>query len=197
MAELVDLEREPLAETIDKADRPSKAAFVIWRLILIVIFVAFVVLLAFRLWETKHSEQRASGIAPAFTFTTFDGKTVSLSELRGQGVVVNFWASWCDPCRQEAVLLEKTWQREKDKGIVFLGLDYLDQEPAAKQYVADYSVTYPSGPDLRSEATRRYGIKGVPETFFIDPNGRIVDMAIGPIINQAQLDQYLAKIRPQ
>ncbi|MEZ4640203.1 MAG: TlpA disulfide reductase family protein [Caldilineaceae bacterium] len=89
----------------------------------------------------------------------------------GQGVVINFWASWCDPCRDEADLLEQTWLREKDNGIVFLGLDYLDQEPAAKAYLAEFNVTYPNGPDLRSEIARRYGIKGVPETFFINPQG--------------------------
>jgi cytochrome c biogenesis protein CcmG/thiol:disulfide interchange protein DsbE len=111
-------------------------------------------------------------------------------------VVLNFWASWCDPCRAEAALLEATWRQEKENGIVFIGLDYLDQEPAAKAYLAEYDVTYPNGPDLQSQAARRYGIKGVPETFFIDPEGKIAHMVIGPIVNEAQFAEALDKIRP-
>ncbi|MCB0104782.1 MAG: TlpA family protein disulfide reductase, partial [Caldilineaceae bacterium] len=103
---------------------------------------------------------------------------------------------WCDPCRDEAVLLEQTWQAEKENGIVFLGLDYLDQEPQAKAYLDEYRVSYPNGPDLQSKAARDYGIKGVPETFFIDGEGNIAYMVIGPIMSPQQMEQGLSKIRP-
>ena len=73
----------------------------------------------------------------------------------------------------------------------------LDQEPAAKAYLEEYGISYPNGPDLRSEAARRYGIKGVPETFFINPAGDITQIIIGPVLSQAQMDQYLAEIRPK
>jgi cytochrome c biogenesis protein CcmG/thiol:disulfide interchange protein DsbE len=168
----------------------------IWQLLIIGILVLFVGLLAMRLVQTKSSEQRAAGGAPPFTFTTFDGQTISLDELKGSGVILNFWASWCDPCRDEAALLERAWQQEKDNGIVFLGLDYLDQEPAAKAYLAEFGVTYPSGPDLKSEAARRYGIKGVPETFFIDAEGNIRETVIGPITDSSRLQTFLDEIRP-
>lgn len=176
---------------------PKKGAVRLWQGIFGLILLVFVIMLGARLLQTNQSEQRASGQAPDFSFTTFDGETVSLDQLAGQGVVLNFWASWCDPCRDEAALLEETWQAERENGIVFLGLDYLDQEPAAKAYLAEFGITYPSGPDLQSAAARRYGIKGVPETFFIDPQGQITDIVIGPIVNPAQMDEYLAKIRPQ
>ena len=110
--------------------------------------------------------------------------------------MLNFWASWCDPCRDEAALLEATWRREQGNGIVFLGLDYLDQEPAAKAYLAEFDITYPNGPDLQSAAARRYGIKGVPETFFIDGEGNIQEIVIGPIVSEARMDELLNKIRP-
>lgn len=193
MADLSDIR----SETPDaQAPVPASGMMVVWRAVFVGILVLFVALLAWRLWDTNRSEHRASGMAPPFTFTTFEGETISLEGLQGQGVVVNFWASWCDPCRDEAALLEQTWRREKDNGIVFIGLDYLDQEPAAKAYLAEYGITYPNGPDLRSEAARRYGIKGVPETFFINPAGEIVHTVIGPIVNEAQMESYLADIRP-
>ena len=161
------------------------------------VLLVFVIMLGGGLLRATQSERRASGPAPDFSFTTFEGETISLQQLAGKGVVLNFWASWCDPCREEAALLQSTWLREQENGIVFIGLDDLDQEPAAKAYLAEFGITYPNGPDLQSAAARRYGISGVPETFFIDPQGQITDIVIGPIVSQAKMDEYLTKIRPQ
>lgn len=195
MAELTDQPVQSPTETSTPGSAPR--AVMLWRLLFIGVPLLFILFLGLRLYQTNTSEQRAAGEAPPFTFTTFEGETIRLADLRGKGVVLNFWASWCDPCRAEAELLETTWQQEKEKGIVFIGLDYLDQEPAAKAYLAEYQVSYPSGPDLQSDAARRYGIKGVPETFFIDPEGKIAHMVIGPIVNEAQFAQALDKIRPK
>jgi cytochrome c biogenesis protein CcmG/thiol:disulfide interchange protein DsbE len=192
----------PLDEALPDSELSSAAmpaptrAMRMWQIVFVGILVLFVGILAFRLWDTNTNERRADGLAPDFTFTTFDGETISLSELRGKGVVVNFWASWCDPCRNEAPILEAAWQREQENGIVFIGLDYLDQEPAAKAFLAEYGVSYPNGPDLQSSAARRFGITGVPETYFIAPDGKIVQAVIGEITSPAQLDAFLAKIRP-
>lgn len=167
-----------------------------WRLAIIAGLLVFIWFLTVGLHRQNESQQRASGMAPDFEFTTFDGETIRLSDLQGKGVVVNFWASWCEPCRSEAVIFEQTWREEKDNGIVFIGLDYLDQEYAAKEYLAEFDITYPNGPDLQSEAARSYGIKGVPETFFIDPEGRIESRSIGPVLSQAELNSKLEGIRP-
>jgi cytochrome c biogenesis protein CcmG/thiol:disulfide interchange protein DsbE len=187
---------DPLAGATPVAAPPRSRAFHIWRAIFIIVPLIFVGLLGLRLWQTNQSEQRAAGMAPPLTFTSFEGETYNLDDLRGQGVVLNFWASWCEPCRDEADLLEQTWRQEQDNGIIFLGLDYLDQAPAALAYLEEFDITYPNGPDLQSQAARRYGIKGVPETFFIDPEGRITDIVIGPIPSRARMQDYLAKIRP-
>jgi cytochrome c biogenesis protein CcmG/thiol:disulfide interchange protein DsbE len=167
------------AETVPAA-APSPARSVrFWQGVIVLILLAFVIMLGAQLWRTNANEQRAAGAAPSFTFTTFDGETISLEDLRGKGVVLNFWASWCEPCREEAVLLEATWQREKDNGIVFIGLDYLDQAPAALDYA------------------RRYRIQGVPETFFIDPQGNISGLPkIGPFLSEAELNERIDAIRP-
>ncbi len=168
----------------------------IWRLAIIGGLLVFIWFLTVGLHRQNESQQRASGMAPDFELITFDGETIRLSDYLGKGVVVNFWASWCEPCRSEAALLEQTWRREKDNGIIFIGVDYLDQEYAAKEYIKEFDITYPNGPDLQSAAARRYGIKGVPETFFIDPEGRIESRSIGPILSQAELDSKLEAIRP-
>ena len=135
------------------------------------------------------------GVVTTLEKFSMAGKT-SLDAWRGQVVLLNFWASWCEPCRAEAALLESTWRREAGGDIMFLGLDYLDQEHAALEYLAEFDITYPNGPDKQSAAARTYGIKGVPETFFIGPDGQIVSQVIGPIVSQADLDRRLDEIRP-
>lgn len=142
--------------------------------------------------------------APDWTLTLFDdyrgelpGDAVRLSDLRGKGIVLNFWASWCKPCEDEAAALEAAWRRYKDKGVVFVGVDYLDQDPAAKRYLQKFDITFPNGPDLASKISKRYTIRGVPETFFIDPQGKIVGCRkVGPLTAE-ELDQRISEIMPE
>lgn len=122
--------------------------------------------------------------APSFSLTLFDQfeqKQMALANLRGKVVVVNFWASWCVECYKEAALLEQGWQDYKDRGVVFVGVDYLDTDKEGLAYMAKYGITYPSGPDLGSKIAKDYAITGVPETFFIDQEGNIIHVQIGPI----------------
>jgi cytochrome c biogenesis protein CcmG/thiol:disulfide interchange protein DsbE len=142
--------------------------------------------------------------APAWTLQLFDEyrggwatSSINLEDLRGKGVVLNFWASWCKPCEEEAAALEAAWQQYKDKGIVFVGVDYLDQEPAAKRYLDKFKVSYPNGPDLAGKISRRYTIRGVPETFFIDPQGNLVGCRkIGPL-SPGELEKRISEIMPK
>ncbi len=118
--------------------------------------------------------------APAFSVPLFDGGDVTLADLRGKPAVVNFWASWCIPCVDEAPELEKTWQAYKDRGVAFLGIDYVDTEPKAREFMQKHGITYPNGPDLGSRISYEYRIKGVPETFVIDKEGIVRFVKIGP-----------------
>jgi len=147
--------------------------------LLIVLLISFVSILAFGLVKAK-SGPRDSGLAPDFTLTAFDGKKITLSELRGQVVVINFWASWCLPCRQEAAYLENTWRKYKDKGVVFIGVDYLDTDIKALAYIQEFGITYFNGPDLASRIAQSYNIQGVPETYFVDQGGQLRGVDIGP-----------------
>jgi len=126
------------------------------------------------------------GPAPDFELMTFAGQPIRLSDLRGKVVVINFWASWCIPCREEAPVLEATWREYQDRGVVFIGVDYLDPEREALAYIAEFDLTYPNGPDLRTRMAQAYRIQGVPETFFVDRSGSLRGVHIGPI-TEAQL----------
>lgn len=122
--------------------------------------------------------------APEFSlplFDQFEQDQLTLADLRGKVVVVNFWASWCVECYKEAALLEEGWQDYKDRGVVFVGVDYLDTDKEGLAYMAKYGITYPSGPDIGSKISKNYAITGVPETFFIDQQGNIIHVQIGPI----------------
>ena len=126
------------------------------------------------------------GPAPDFELTTFDGQLIRLSDQRGKVVVINFWASWCIPCREEAPVLEATWRDYRESGVVFIGVDYLDNEREALAYIEEFDLTYPNGPDLRTRIAQAYRIQGVPETFFVDRSGMLRGVHIGPI-TEAQL----------
>jgi cytochrome c biogenesis protein CcmG, thiol:disulfide interchange protein DsbE len=139
------------------------------------------------------------GPAPDFTLQGFDGRTVTLSELRGQVVVVNFWASWCEPCREEAAYLEQTWRKYKDQGVVFLGVDYVDTEKAALAYIKEFDITYINGPDLKMRISDAYNIQGVPETFFLAKNGEVRGVHIGPLYPpdlDEKIEELLAESYP-
>ncbi len=134
-----------------------------------------------------------SGPAPDFTLTTFDGETITLSDLRGQVVIINFWASWCPPCRDEAAYLEATWRKYRDLGVVFLGVDYVDTEPNALAYIEEFGITYPSGPDIGEKIALAYRIKGVPETFYVDKQGEVRGVKIGPLF-PPELDEIIEEL---
>ncbi len=123
----------------------------------------------------------SQGPAPDFTLTSFEGETLTLGELRGQVVVINFWASWCPPCREEAAYLEQTWRKYKDRGVVFIGVDYVDTDKEALAYIEEFDITYFNGPDVGTRISQAYNIQGVPETFFISKTGELRGVKIGPL----------------
>ena len=118
--------------------------------------------------------------AADFTLQGFDGRPIALSELRGKVVVVNFWSSWCQPCVEEAQVLEAVWREYKGRDVVILGANVWTEEDEARNFLDEQGITYPNG---RTEAAlaAEYGLTGIPETFVIDPRGVIVRRWLGPL----------------
>jgi cytochrome c biogenesis protein CcmG/thiol:disulfide interchange protein DsbE len=123
--------------------------------------------------------------AASFQLRTFDGGEISVEGLRGRVVVVNFWASWCYPaCYEEAPALERAWRAYRDRGVTLVGINIQDREEPARKFLRDFGHTFPNAPDLSGKVAIDYGVYGVPETFFIDRQGRIRGKHVGAVTDE-------------
>jgi cytochrome c biogenesis protein CcmG/thiol:disulfide interchange protein DsbE len=150
-------------------------------------------LLALLVWKLTHQQHvpPVGSIAPAFTLHRLDGSgTVSLASLRGRPVVLNFWASWCNPCKSEAPVLERDWTRYRRRGVVFLGVDFHDLAPDARLFVSKHALTFQMLEDGSGKVSGTYGISQVPETYVLNRRGRIVSHLRGPITDPAFAGEF-------
>jgi cytochrome c biogenesis protein CcmG/thiol:disulfide interchange protein DsbE len=149
-------------------------------------------LLAAGLLRNQEGPVTVGERAPDFTLTTFDGEQIRLDDLDGKVVVLNFWASWCKPCEEEAAELEAAWRYYQPGGdVIFLGVDYVDTETEASAYLEKFDVTYPNGPDLRTQISQAYRIRGVPETYIIGKEGRLANFKISPFTSLAEIKSMI------
>lgn len=186
-----ELSTEPITEAGAHTSRRSS----IRQLLIYAAALGILAIMAWRLFVV-NSGQRDSGMAPDFTITSFDGETITLSELRGNVVIINFWASWCPPCREEAAYLEATWRKYKDQRVFFIGVDYVDTEPKALAYIDEFDITYFNGPDIGTKISQAYNMDGVPETYFVAKNGELRGVKIGPLAPPSldrKIDELLAE----
>lgn len=156
------------------------------------VLIGFLVLIGKQLMNTSSGPIAIGQKVPEITLTTFDGALISSEDLAGKVVVLNFWASWCKPCEQEAAELEQAWQMYKDSGqVVFLGVDWTDTEPEARAYLEKFNISYPNGPDLRTRLGDLFRITGVPETYFINPEGELAYVKKGPFLSLQEIQTVL------
>jgi cytochrome c biogenesis protein CcmG/thiol:disulfide interchange protein DsbE len=130
--------------------------------------------------------------APDFVLERLDGEgDLRLEELRGKAVVLNFWASWCNPCKEEAPFLEEVWREDRDRGLVVLGVDAKDFRRDARAFVERFDLTFPVVYDGPGDTLEGYGVTGFPETFVLDREGRVVDAFAGGVVS----DEDRAELR--
>ncbi|TEU01506.1 MAG: TlpA family protein disulfide reductase [Anaerolineales bacterium] len=178
--------------TDNNDDSPGKTSRPRWGVVLVWVFVlGLLAVLGIGLVRSQRGSIRVGDRVPDLILSTFEGDEIDFADLRGQIVVVNFWASWCKPCEQEAVELEQAYQMYKDQGVVFLGVDYVDTETEARAYLAKFGITYPNGPDLGTRISQAFRTLGVPETYIIGPDGRLAAVKIGPYLS---LDEIVNQI---
>lgn len=139
----------------------------------------FMGLLSIGLIRTQQPKAQQGAPAPDFQLSLLGGGILSSQELKGSPLVINFWASWCVPCREEAPTLEATFRRYQARGVRFLGVDYEDAPGDAQSFVKQYGITYPSIRDTQGSLATTFGVRGVPETFFIDRQYRFFSIGEG------------------
>ncbi len=197
------LDNNQSAQTVVKSRSRQLPTWII--LLAVALLVGFLMLIGLSLKNTMQGPVTPGDMVPAFSLTSFDGKVYNSADFKGKVVVINFWASWCKPCEQEAADLEGAWQYYQPTGkVIFLGVDWVDTEPEAKAYLQKFNITYINGPDLRTAISQIFRIKGVPETYILDQNGRLAKIVdengnqlnpmIGPYTSVAQIQNTIDRL---
>ncbi len=171
----------------------------LWAQILIWVFlIGLLAIVALGLRRAQQGTVQPGQKIENFTLPLYSGfeyngqSEAKLEDLRGKVVVINFWASWCKPCEQEAAEMEQAWKKYEPNGnVVFLGADYVDTEPEARVYMKKFGITYPNGPDLATKISQYFRIKGVPETYFVDKDGVLQYVQVGPFTSVDQISTQI------
>lgn len=178
-------ERIDVPDWLESATKPQAAAPVKQRVstFTVVAFVLAIGLLAIIGYALAKRDKGSmvGKTAPDFTITTYDTNQIGsysdtkiqLSRLKGKVVVLNIWASYCEPCKDEAPMLERVWRDLEDNDVVFIGVANNDVERNSLAYLDEFGVTYPNAPDEGGKIYDRYGASGIPETFIIAPDGKV------------------------
>ncbi len=173
-----------LLEQLEKEDREhaeNTPRFSLPSIILMVGVIAACVVIGIAFLSSRETQPQ-DGAAPDFTITTFEGDTLRLSDLRGKIVILNFWASWCGPCRDEAPFLQSVYEQYADQDVVVLGVTFSDVEADSRAFIQQYQITYPNAPDIGTNITKDlYHIMGVPETFVINRDGTIAQFFMAQV----------------
>lgn len=179
--------------------KPKPRQLPAWVIVLaFVVLAGFMALIGWGLGRSMRGSIAVGDPVPSFTVSTFDGQAFSTQSNAGKVMLINFWASWCKPCEQEARELESAYQHYKtNNDVVFIGLAYVDTEPNSLSYLERFGITYANGPDLATKVSQMFRVRGVPETYLIDRSGKLAYVKIGPFSSTEEIisaiDSVLAK----
>ena len=175
----------------NQKEKQSKYSLTLFIFIGLVV-IGIIVLMGVWMRNSKVERFGIGNQIPEITMTSFQGESYSLSQMRGKIIVINFWASWCTTCDAESYMLQEVWEEmEPNNDIQFLGVDYVDTEIPALEFINDHGLTYPNCPDLGSKISELFGISGVPETFLIDQDGVLKAIQIGPFDSAYDLRSFI------
>jgi peroxiredoxin len=164
----------------------------------VAILGVLLVALVFAVYSSLEKDPNAVKVgkeAPNFSLEQLNGSSMTLSDLRGKGVVLNFWGTWCEPCKSEMPALQKQYELNKDKGLVVIGVNIGQAQATVEPFVKQLGVSFPILLDSQSQITKLYRIGPIPTTFFIDPDGEVKEIFIGEM-NEAIIAEKVAKILP-
>ncbi len=176
------------AEAVPTPEARPQARRFPWKLLIFLGVVGLVALVGVQVVRTYRGVKEGDLLPPDLTLYTFDGQTYRLGDLRGKVVLINFWASWCPPCAEEAPFLQEAWEISQARGdVLFLGVAWTDTDEKSLAYIERFGITYPNGPDIGTRWAQVFRIRGVPETYILDKEGRLAYIKIGPFANTQEI----------
>ena len=176
-------------EMLEKKKKSPLGQLLIWGSLVLLLGIV-----AIQMNKSQQGSVLVGEKAPTFVLTTFEGDQIDTEDLNGKVILINFWASWCNPCELEAADLQTAWTMFEDSGqVVFLGVDWTDTETEALAYMDRFGITYPSGPDYGTRISQAYRTTGVPETYVVDRAGNLAFVKKGPFTS---LQEILGVIEP-
>lgn len=134
--------------------------------------------------------------APDFQLPDLDGQTISPNDLKGKPILLNFWASWCGPCRSEMPYLQEIYEERSGEGFMLLAINTGESSPQVQEFLQAYNLSLPVLLDTQNSVAEQYGIQYLPTTFFIDGEGIIQEKIVGAFANKTQIETELSKIIP-
>jgi cytochrome c biogenesis protein CcmG/thiol:disulfide interchange protein DsbE len=187
MAEADNFTSSPVEQEHRAPGRPRWGRILAWTGLVLLLGLTF-----FGLLRSQSGQKAVGQKAPEFSLTAFDGTTYTSESLLGKVVVLNFWASWCKPCEQEADELEQAWRMYSDRDdVLFLGVAWTDTDKKSMEYLSKFGITYPNGPDLGTRMAQAYRITGVPETYVIDQNGVLAYVKLSPFLSVQEIQSAI------
>lgn len=174
----------------------KKNRLILRTVILLILGGAIVYTLYANITKDKNEIVEVGKLAPDFVLTDMNGERHQLSDYKGQGVFLNFWATWCKPCEREMPFMESQYEQYKDKGVQILAVNIGESEVVVNDFIKKYGLSFPVLRDKEQEVLNAYGVNPLPITFLIDKDGKIVRIHTGEILKEDFVKELMEEIKP-